>query len=75
MINKKIYGLEEISKELIETASGKAYHGNALYVSQDIKTLTEEERLVIRWWLNNKDNVHSDVIKYELHQIALKLLN
>lgn len=46
------YGPKQIAHELLETALGRAYYGNALYVAQDIPVLTDEERWVIYRWLN-----------------------
>lgn len=46
------YTLKVIARELSETALGNEYHGNALYVAQDIPGLSEEERAVIKRWLS-----------------------
>lgn len=45
----------QIAKELIETALGNSYFGNALYVAKDIPILTDEERQVIGRFLNGQD--------------------
>lgn len=46
------YGPKQIAKELMATALGKAYYGNALYVAKDIPVLTDEERFVLLRWLD-----------------------
>lgn len=45
------YSPKQIARELMATALGEAYHGNALYVAKDIPVLTDEERWVLLRWL------------------------
>ena len=44
------YGPERIAWELDETASGRAYYGNALRVAKDFPGITPEERGVLDAW-------------------------
>lgn len=46
------YSPKQIARELMATALGEAYHGNALYVAKDIPVLTDEERWVLLRWLD-----------------------
>jgi len=69
MRNKK-YSPTKIASELIATALGEAYYGNALYVAMDFPVLTADDKSVIRRWLNGKP-WNTDHIN--LQQIALKI--
>ena len=64
------YGPKQIARELIATALGKAYYGNALYVAKDIPVLTDEERWVIYRWL---DGSQCGMDHVELQHIANKI--
>jgi len=64
------YGSKQIARELIATALGRAYYGNALYVAQDIPGLTNEERMVICRWL---DGSQGETDMHELQSIAHKI--
>lgn len=48
----KKYGPRQIARELIATARGDAYHGNALYVAMDFPGLSDEQRRVISRYLH-----------------------
>ena len=65
-----VYGPKQIAKELIATALGVAYHGNALYVAKDIPVLTDEERHVILRYL---DGSQCGTDHIELQHIAHKI--
>jgi hypothetical protein len=64
------YDRKQIARELIATALGKAYYGNALYVAQDIPGLTYEERCVICRYL---EGVNHGLDHVELQNIANKI--
>ena len=64
------YGPKQIARELIATALGQAYYGNALYVAQDIPVLTDEERWVIYRWL---EGTQCGTDHVELQHIANKI--
>lgn len=64
------YDKYQIAKELIKTALGEAYFGNALYVAKDIPVLTDEERYVILRYLEGTE-VGADPV--ELQRIAHKI--
>lgn len=64
------YDTKQISRELRATALGEAYHGNALYVAQDIPVLTLEERFCIYRWL---DGTQCGTDHVELQHIANKI--
>ena len=65
------YDNNQIAKELIATALGEAYHGNALYVSLDFSPiLTEEEKRVIHRWLGGFQYGNDHI---ELQHIANKI--
>ena len=68
---KPKYDKIQIAKELIATALGEAYHGNALYVAKDIPVLTDDERWVIFRWLNGSQ-VATDSMRLQdiSHKIA-----
>lgn len=42
-----IYDAKQISKELLSTAMGEAYHWNAHRVAKDVPGITAEERQVL----------------------------
>lgn len=65
------YGPKQIAKELMATALGKAYYGNALYVAKDIPALTDEDRWVLQRWLDGAQ-VKNDWRELQLiaHKIA-----
>lgn len=67
---KPRYGLKQIAKELVATALGEAYYGNALYVAMDIPGLTEDERHVLKRYL---DGTQSGTDHCALQQIAAKI--
>lgn len=46
------YGPKQIARELTDTALGKAYYGNALYVALGIPILNDDERWVLQRWLD-----------------------
>lgn len=64
------YDAKRVAKELIATALGEAYHGNALYVAKDIPGLAEEERWVILRYL---DGTQCGTDHIELQHIAHKI--
>lgn len=64
------YSLRQIAKELIATALGKCYCGNALYVARDLPGLEDDERWVIDRWLEG-DQCGTDHIR--LQEIAHKI--
>ena len=64
------YDKRQIAKELIKTALGEAYYGNALYVAQDIPILTDEERFCVYRFLEGRDCGTDHV---ELQHIAHKI--
>ena len=69
------YDNYQIAKELIATALGEAYYGNALYVALDIPVLTDEERYCIMRYLDGTacaSKVHS-MDHVELQHIAHKI--
>lgn len=66
------YNVNQIAQELIETASGQAYHGNALKVSLDIPCINSspEHKAVIQRYLRGSGAIESgDHIT--LHEAAL----
>ena len=64
------YGPKQIARELIATALGDAYFGNAIYVARDIPVLTDEERMVLCRWL---DGSQCAADGRELQMIAHKI--
>jgi len=69
----KRYTNQKIAKQLKETAMGKAYHGNALYVAVDIPFIRENQeykQTVIRY-LSGKNLLGGD--HCTLQEIANKL--
>ena len=64
------YGPKQIAQELMATALGQAYYGNALYVAKDIPLLTDEERWVLCRWL---DGTQCETDGFELQRVALKI--
>lgn len=65
------YDKHQIAKELIDTALGNSYYGNALYVTKDIPILTDDERWVIQRWLSGFQCKTDHV---ELQHIAHKII-
>ena len=72
MIKEK-YTNQKIAKELKDTAMGRAYHGNALYVAVDIPFIrdNQEYRQVIIRYMTGKDLLGGD--HCTLQEIANKL--
>lgn len=68
---RRRYDHKQIAKELLATARGEVYHGNALYVAKDIPILTDEERWVVYRWL---DGFQVENDKRELELIAIHML-
>jgi hypothetical protein len=69
------YDNKQIARELIATALGEAYCGNALYVAKDIPILTDEERYCIFRYLDGTacvSKIHS-MDHVELQHIAHKI--
>jgi len=64
------YDKDKIAKELTETALGKAYHGNALYVAQGIPVITEDDKWVLQRWLDGSQ-VASDT--WRLQELAMRI--
>jgi hypothetical protein len=50
--NAMAYDTKQIAQELMDTALGKAYYGNALYAAKDIPVLNDDERWVLFRWLD-----------------------
>ena len=50
------YDHKQIAKELIDTALGNAYYGNALYVARDFQFLTVKAQGPVAW-------LHRDAMK------------
>lgn len=70
-LTKPKYGNHKIAGELIATALGDAYFGNALYVAKDIPGLTEDDRQVILRFLDGT-NGGTDHVK--LQDIANRIM-
>ena len=64
------YSTKQIAYELVQTALGNSYFGNALYVAKDIPILNDDDRWVIQRWLTGSQ-VASD--GFLLQQIAMKI--
>ena len=64
------YDHHKIAQELDDTAFGRTYYGNALYVALDIPCVTDAQRAVLRRWLSG-GQVSGDF--YELQQIAIDI--
>ena len=68
------YGPERIAWELDETASGRAYYGNALRVAKDFPGITPEERGVLDAWLTGRATFDpKQNFSWPLQEIAAKL--
>ena len=65
------YDHKQIAKELIDTALGNAYYGNALYVARDFQFLTDEDRFCLCRWLDGSQCKTDHVW---LQDIAIKIL-
>lgn len=46
------YNCRQIARELLETAAGTAWHGNALRVACDIPCITPEQRSILQAYAN-----------------------
>lgn len=69
-VHSRPYGLRQIADELGQTASGAAYHGNALYVAVDVPGLSPDDRQVLFRWLDRRPSAED---RQALHAIARKL--
>ena len=62
--------MENIARELDQTASGYAYHGNALYVARDMPNLSDDDRECLDRWLTGTQTAADG---WQLQDIAIKL--
>jgi len=67
------YDNKQVAKELMVTASGDAYYGNALYVALDIPGLTENEKDILKCYLAGTYPKYGNHIS--LQDIAIKIAN
>lgn len=65
------YDCTQIAKELQDTATGVAYHGNALRVAKDISILTDKDRAVLERWLTGRDQMEDF---WNLQEISLRVM-
>jgi len=61
------YGLQRIASEIEDTALGRAYYGNSIYVARDLPFLTEEEVRELSAALDGEIN------SWRLQEIANKI--
>lgn len=64
------YDHHKIAQELDDTALGRSYYGNALYVALDIPCVTDEQKTVLRRWLDGT-NTGGDF--HALQKIAIDI--
>jgi hypothetical protein len=57
--NKSKYDNHQIAREIRVTASGQAYHGNALYVARDMPCIASspQHRLAVQRYLDGTEKV------------------
>jgi hypothetical protein len=65
------YGPQKIAEELIKTALGESYYGNALYVAMDFPCVTEDEKRCLHRWMHGA-NTKTDHVT--LQDIAYKIM-
>jgi hypothetical protein len=66
---------KKIAEELIKTALGESYYGNALYVALDFPCLNESDKRCIARYLYGSnlktDHVHLYDIAYKIMEVKL----
>jgi hypothetical protein len=65
------YTPQKIAEELIKTALGETYYGNALYVAMDFPCVTESEKRCLHRWMHGA-NLNIDHVT--LQDIAYKIM-
>jgi hypothetical protein len=65
------YTPQKIAEELIKTALGESYYGNALYVAMDFSCVNETEKRCLHRWLHGA-NLNMDHVT--LQEIAHKIM-
>jgi len=65
-----MYGLKQIAAELLATAQGDAYHGNALRVAKDIPGTTDEVRLLLDACMTRGIDFN---MRMRLHDLAIRI--
>lgn len=65
------YTPQKIAEDLIKTALGESYHGNALYVAMDFPCVNEDDKRCLHRWMHGA-NLKTDHVT--LQRIAHKLM-
>lgn len=67
-----MYGLKQIAAELLATAMGEAYHGNALRVAKDIHGVTAEDRSLLDACMTRAIDFN---MRMRLQDLAIRISN